>query len=205
MSSRKGQQRSASAPPSKRSKPADDSSDDESSPAAPVKLNLKPTVFFDVDIGNKRAGRVVMELRGDLVPKTAENFRALCTGERGDKFDFKTCPFHRVIPEFMCQGGDTTRGNGTGGRSIYGETFKDENFILKHDAPGILSMANSGKNTNGSQFFICLAKTPWLDGKHVVFGKVIKGMDVVRAMESVGSTSGKTRQKVSIAESGQLS
>ena len=163
-----------------------------------------PIVFFDINVGSKPAGRIEIELRADVVPKTAENFRALCTGERGEKFDYKNCPCHRIIPDFMIQGGDITRGNGTGGRSIYGETFKDENFKLKHEGPGTLSMANSGKDTNGSQFFITTAKTDWLNGKHVVFGKVVKGMDVVRAMESIGSSSGKTRHKVTISQSGQL-
>jgi len=163
-----------------------------------------PIVFFDIGIGGKPAGRVEIELRADVVPKTAENFRALCTGERGEKLDFKNCPFHRIIPDFMCQGGDITRGNGTGGKSIYGMSFKDENFKLKHETAGTLSMANSGKDTNSSQFFITTAKTDWLNNKHVVFGKVVKGMDVVRAMESVGSSSGKTRHKVSVLESGQL-
>jgi len=187
------------------------SSDDEDETPVQTKAHAdkrvkttNPIVFFDVSIGNKPAGRIEMELRADVVPKTAENFRALCTGERGPKLDFKGCPFHRIIPDFMCQGGDITRGNGTGGRSIYGEKFKDENFKLKHEGAGTLSMANSGKDTNGSQFFITTAKTDWLNGKHVVFGKVIKGMDVVRAMESVGSSSGNTRHKVAITQSGQL-
>ncbi|EED88348.1 predicted protein [Thalassiosira pseudonana CCMP1335] len=171
--------------------------------------NENPVVFFDITIGGSSKGRIEMELRADVVPLTAENFRCLCTGEKGmgrsgKILHFKGSSFHRVIPGFMCQGGDFTRGNGRGGESIYGEKFADENFTLKHTAPGILSMANAGANTNGSQFFLCTAETPWLDNKHVVFGKVVSGMDVVAAIEQVGSESGRTRVPVLISDSGQL-
>jgi len=168
-----------------------------------------PKVFFDMSVGGVPAGRIVMELYADVVPKTAENFRALCTGEKGTgrsgkPLHFKGSSFHRVIPGFMCQGGDFTRGNGTGGESIYGEKFADENFVKKHTGPGILSMANAGPNTNGSQFFVCTAQTSWLDGKHVVFGQVVEGLEVVREIEKVGSGSGRTSKPVVIADSGQL-
>merc|ERR1712154_318810 len=161
-----------------------------------------PEVFFDIGIGGQPAGRVCFKLYADKVPKTAENFRALCTGEKG--FGYEGSKFHRVIPGFMCQGGDFTRGDGTGGKSIYGNKFPDENFQLKHTGKGILSMANAGPNTNGSQFFLCTTATPHLDGKHVVFGQVTKGYGVVKAVEGVGSGSGATSQEVLVADCGVL-
>lgn len=169
----------------------------------PVKQNRgNPQVYFDVKAGKLNLGRIIMLLRADVAPKTVANFQALCTHEKG--FGFMGSSFHRVIPGFMCQGGDFTNSDGTGGRSIYGGKFEDENFNLKHNGPGILSMANSGANTNGSQFFLTLDKCEWLDGKHVVFGQLLAGLDVLRKVERYGTKSGKPTEKIIIAACGQL-
>jgi len=151
----------------------------------------------------KKAGRIIFGLYGKVVPKTVENFRVLCENPEGGD-SYKGCPFHRIIPGFMCQGGDFTNFNGTGGRSIYGNKFQDENFELRHSKPGLLSMANSGPNTNGSQFFITTGTTDWLDGKHVVFGEVLEGVETLQRMEAQGSQGGQTRAMVAISDAGVL-
>lgn len=176
----------------------------------PGDTTITDRVFFDVTLDDEPAGRIVMGLYGNQVPKTVDNFRALCTGEKGDgkagvPLHFKGSKFHRVIPGFMCQGGDFTQGDGTGGESIYGEKFPDENFKLKHTRPGLLSMANAGRNTNGSQFFITVKETPHLDGKHVVFGEILEGYEeVVKTVEGVGSSAGTPSKTVTIADCGAL-
>ncbi|OMJ20981.1 Peptidyl-prolyl cis-trans isomerase E [Smittium culicis] len=156
-----------------------------------------PRVYFEISVEGRSAGRIEFVLRSDIVPKTAD-----CIHSKG--FGFKGSVFHRVIPKFMCQGGDFTNFNGTGGKSIYGSKFEDENFKLRHDKPGLLSMANSGPGTNGSQFFITFAKTEWLDDKHVVFGHVSSGLEVVRMIEALGSSSGKPKKKISVTDCGEI-
>uniref|UniRef100_A0A0G4H1P9 Peptidyl-prolyl cis-trans isomerase n=1 Tax=Chromera velia CCMP2878 TaxID=1169474 RepID=A0A0G4H1P9_9ALVE len=166
----------------------------------PADKTITSKVFFDITLGGESAGKIVFGLYGKQVPKTVENFRALCTGEKGTgvsgkPLHYKGCKFHRIIPQFMCQGGDFTSGDGRGGESIYGEKFADENFKIKHDKVGLLSMANAGPNTNGSQFFITTELTPHLDGRHVVFGEVLEGYEVVKKMEKTGTPGGGTPNK----------
>ncbi|MFE5032412.1 peptidylprolyl isomerase [Streptomyces sp. NPDC056683] len=163
---------------------------------------MSDNVYFDISINNEPAGRIVFSLFDKVVPDTARNFRELATGQHG--FGYAGSGFHRIIPQFMLQGGDFTRGDGTGGKSIFGEKFKDENFDLKHDRPYLLSMANAGPNTNGSQFFVTTVVTSWLDGKHVVFGEVVEGQDIVDKIESYGSQSGTPKAKVEITASGTV-
>jgi len=175
---------------------------------AQVRCPTNPVVFFDICIGTMEVGRMIMELYADVVPKTAENFRQFCTGEikkDGLPIGFKGCTFHRVIKDFMIQGGDFINGDGTGCTSIYGSAFEDENFTLTHDVPGLLSMANSGPNTNGCQFFVTCAKCDFLDGKHVVFGRLIDGLLVMRKIENVPSgPNNKPKIPVNISQCGQL-
>ena len=175
--------------------------------AADAEVTAK--VYFDVQINGEDAGRITMGLFGNDVPKTVENFRALCTGEKGKgksgkPLHYKSSIFHRVIPGFMLQGGDFTKGNGTGGESIYGEKFADEKFGIIHDVPYVLSMANAGPNTNGSQFFITTVPTAWLNGKHVVFGRIVEGEDLVKKVEALGSRSGRTSAVISISDCGEV-
>lgn len=171
---------------------------------------ITESVYFDLSADGEALGRVEFGLFGEVTPKTAENFKALCTGEKGEgkqgkPLHYKESSFHRIIPEFMLQGGDFTAGNGTGGESIYGRTFDDENFELEHEGPGLLSMANAGPNTNGSQFFITTIPCPWLNGKHTVFGKVTQGFDIIKKVEALGSPSGQTSKTVTITDCGVVS
>ncbi|MFI6998352.1 peptidylprolyl isomerase [Nocardia sp. NPDC050175] len=166
-------------------------------------------VYFDISISQQPYGRITIELFADVVPKTAENFRALCTGEKGlgqsgIALHYKGSKFHRIIPQLMAQGGDFTKGNGTGGESIYGAEFEDENFKLQHSKEFLLSMANSGPNTNGSQFLITTVPAPWLDNKHVVFGQVLEGKDIVKKIETLGQSNGTPKASVTIEDCGQL-
>uniref|UniRef100_A0A8C2Q7W9 Peptidyl-prolyl cis-trans isomerase n=1 Tax=Cyprinus carpio TaxID=7962 RepID=A0A8C2Q7W9_CYPCA len=161
-----------------------------------------PVVFFDMAVDDEDAGRIVMELFAHIVPRTAENFRALCTGEMG--FGYRRSVFHRIIPDFMCQGGDITNQDGTGGKSIYGGKFEDESFEVRHTGPGLLSMANRGRDTNNSQFFITLKKAEHLDFKHVAFGFVKDGMDVLRRIGELGAKDGKPTKTITISDCGQI-
>ncbi|XP_077094533.1 peptidyl-prolyl cis-trans isomerase-like isoform X4 [Siphateles boraxobius] len=170
--------------------------------AETLSRDSNPVVFFNMAVDGEPAGRIVMELFAHIVPKTAENFRALCTGEKG--FGFHSSVFHRIIPDFMCQGGDITNGDGTGGRSIYVGKFEDENFDVRHTGPGLLSMANRGRDTNSSQFFITLKKAEHLDFKHVAFGFVKEGMDVLKRIAELGTKDGKPTKTITVSDCGQL-
>jgi peptidyl-prolyl isomerase F (cyclophilin D) len=161
-----------------------------------------PRVYLDLAADGAPLGQIVIELRPDVAPMTSENFRALCTGEKG--YGYKSCLIHRVVKNFVLHGGDFTNHDGTGSRSIYGARFNDESFKLKHDSPGVVSMANAGPHTNGSQFFITLSKTEWLDGKHVAFGRVVQGMEVVKRVEAAGTLNGATHKRISIDDCGQV-
>ncbi|KAG7275241.1 hypothetical protein CRUP_034831 [Coryphaenoides rupestris] len=183
------------------SQPREDSSSQTISRAQEHSQEINPRVFLTITADYETLGTIVVELYSNVVPKTAENFRALCTGEG---FGLNNSIFHRVIPNFMCQGGDITNQDGTGGKSIYGRQFEDENFDIRHTGPGLLSMANHGRDTNGSQFYITLKKAENLDFKHVVFGWVHEGMEVVRQMAELGSPSGKTSKRISISDCGQI-
>ena len=173
------------------------------------KPKITNKVFFEISINGEVKGKIIMGLYGEIVPKTAENFRALCTGEKGmgklgKPLSYKGAPFHRIIPNFMIQGGDITSGNGYGGESIYGGRFDDESFQVHHERAGLLSMANSGPNTNGSQFFITTVPTPWLNGKHVVFGEVVENYELVKLIESYGTQSGTPKAKIIISDCGEI-
>lgn len=190
-------------------KPKSEPKKEEAAKAAEVKdpkTEITAKCFFDVNIGKEKAGTILIGVFGKTVPKTADNFMSICRGDKlksGKTLTYTGSKFHRIIPSFMLQGGDITNGDGTGGESIYGRTFADENFELKHEGPGYLSMANAGPATNGSQFFITTVKTTWLDGKHVVFGKVLEGMDVVKKIEAQGTDSGQPKAEVTIVKAGQ--
>ncbi|KAJ7639184.1 cyclophilin-like domain-containing protein [Roridomyces roridus] len=176
------------------------SSSRAAAPASAAGPAAKQNVFFDIHINSQPSGRIVFKLYDTDVPRTSQNFRELATGQHG--FGYKGSSFHRVIPQFMLQGGDFTHHNGMGGKSIYGAKFADENFVHRHTRPGLLSMANAGKNTNGSQFFITTVPTPHLDGKHVVFGEVVEGLDLVKTIETYGSMSGTPKAKIVVSEAG---
>lgn len=168
----------------------------------PTNIN-RPMCYFDIEINGFLEGRIIFELFSDICPKTCENFQTFCRGRQHERTYYQT-PFHKIIPNFAAIGGDVTRGDGRGGISIYGPIFEDENFIAKHKMEGLLSMVNKGPNTNNSQFMITLYPLPWLDGKHVVFGRVMKGYEVVRKIEECGSELGRPKKRVIIADCGEI-